>query len=176
MQLRTARLALREYATNDFDAVHAFSSDVRIAEFVDWGPNTAADTRSFLETCLAAQRKQVRTNFTLAVVVPGGVPLGSVGLTVAGSVGQLGYVIAPSHWGRGYATEAASALLAFGMDELKLQRINATCRPENKASARVLEKIGMARAGLRKADRLIRGEWCDSLHYSFPAVRGNPGT
>lgn len=166
MHLRTERLLLREYTTNDFDAVHAFASDQRIAKFVEWGPNTTADTKKFLETCVAAQSDPNRSDFTLAVTVPHGDPIGSVGLSLTGGKGELGYVIGAGCWGRGYATEAAESLLSFGMDELGLSEITATCRPENVASARVLEKIGMSRSGLRKADKLIRGHWQDSLVFS----------
>ncbi|RKR30203.1 GNAT family N-acetyltransferase [Arthrobacter oryzae] len=169
MQLRTERLLLREYTANDFDAVHAFASDQRIAKFVEWGPNTTADTKTFLETCLVAQSDPNRANFTLAVTVPPGDPIGSVGLSLTGGRGDLGYVIAPGLWGRGYATEAAESLLRFGMEELGLSEITATCRPGNVASARVLEKIGMSRNGLRKADKLIRGQWQDSLVFSVSA-------
>jgi [ribosomal protein S5]-alanine N-acetyltransferase len=48
MQLHTKRLLLREYRIGDLDAVHAFASDQRVAEFVEWGPNTMAETKKFL--------------------------------------------------------------------------------------------------------------------------------
>ncbi|MGO4610693.1 GNAT family N-acetyltransferase, partial [Variovorax sp. 2RAF20] len=66
----------------------------------------------------------------------------------------------------GYATEAAAALLRFGQETLRLRDITATCRPENTASAKVLEKIGMVQIGSRRADKLIRGQWRDSLVFS----------
>ncbi len=166
MELQTERLLPREYTVDDFAAVHSFASDVRIAEYVDWGPNTTGDTQDFLERCEAAQRGAVRTSFTLAVTFPGGDPFGSAGLTVDRGRGELGYVISADRWGRGYATEAAASLLRFGKETLGLQTITATCRPENAASARVLEKIGMVQIGLRTADKLIRGQWRDSLVFS----------
>lgn len=178
MRLRTERLILREYTMDDFAAVHTFASDERVAEFVEWGPNTESDTRGFLESCVQAQGASPRVDFTLAVAAPLGGPLGTVGLTLAHGHGELGYVIAPDHWGSGYATEAASALLAFGLDEQGLQSVSATCRPENAASARVLSKIGMSCKGLRRADRLIRGQWRDSLVFavSRPTARPLHGT
>ncbi len=78
MELQTERLLLREYTLDDFAAVHSFASDVRVAEYVEWGPNTADDTQEFLELCVAAQRGAIRTNFTLAVTFPSGDLLGSV--------------------------------------------------------------------------------------------------
>lgn len=167
MELRTKRLVLREYEADDFAAVHAFASDRQIAEFVEWGPNTPADTGDCLSTCLSAQEDPQRAEFTLAITVPGGDPVGSIGLSVTNAEGELGYVVAPSHWGQGYATEAAKSLLQFGIDELGLSKITATCRPENVATARVLRKIGMIYTGLRKAEKLIRGQWRDSLVFSL---------
>lgn len=168
--MQTERLLLREYTLGDFAAVHSFASDVRIAEYVDWGPNTAGDTQEFLEMCVAAQGDSVRTAFTFAVTFPNRDPFGSVGLSVDHGRGELGYVLDADHWGRGYATEAAASLLRFGKETLRLRDITATCRPENTASARVLEKIGMVQVGLRRADKLIRGEWRDSLVFSAHRV------
>jgi ribosomal-protein-alanine N-acetyltransferase len=51
------------------------------------------------------------------------------------------------HWGNGYATEAARATIAFGFDELQLERIVAVTLPDNRASRRVLEKCGLTFAG-----------------------------
>jgi RimJ/RimL family protein N-acetyltransferase len=166
MELQTERLLLREFTKDDFAAVHLFASDVRLAEYVDWGPNTSGETQEFLEMCLAAQRGAIRTNFTLAITLPDGGPFGSVGLATDRGRGELGYVIDADHWGHGYATEAAASLLRFGRETLGLRDITATCRPENDASARVLEKIGMDHVGLRRADKLIRGQWRDSLVFS----------
>jgi RimJ/RimL family protein N-acetyltransferase len=166
MELQTERLLLREYTMDDLAAVHSFASDVRIAEYVDRGPNTTGETQEFLEMSVAAQRGASRKNFTLAVTFPSGDPFGTVGLAVDRGRGELGYVIDADHWGCGYATEAAASLLRFGQETLRLRDITATCKPENTASARVLEKIGMVQVGLLRADKLIRGQWRDSLVYS----------
>jgi [ribosomal protein S5]-alanine N-acetyltransferase len=45
VELHTERLILREYDPDDFDAVHAYASDPRVATFVEWGPNQPEDTR-----------------------------------------------------------------------------------------------------------------------------------
>jgi len=79
--------------------------------------------------------------------------------------GEMGYVLARDVWGRGYATEAAAALLAYGF-AAGLHRIGATCDPENAASARVLEKIGMSFEGRLREYFLIRGAWRDRLLYA----------
>lgn len=180
MELATARLVLREYTTSDFAAVHAFASDPRTLEFVDWGPNSDRDTRDFLEFCRARAGEVPRRNRTLAITLDSEV-IGSIGLTVMARAGkdggreaEIGYTLRPDRWGKGYATEAAVALVDFGLSQLHLARITATCRPENTASAGVLQKIGMRQVGLLKNDRLIRGGWMDSLVFAIDAEATSP--
>lgn len=73
---------------------------------------------------------------------------------------EIGYWIGVPFWGRGYATEAAGAVLGHGFETLKLNRIYAACFARNAASARVLQKIGMRHEGtlrqhIRKWDELV---------------------
>jgi RimJ/RimL family protein N-acetyltransferase len=60
---------------------------------------------------------------------------------------DVGFRFLPEYWGRGLATEACNASIAFGFDALQLDRIIALVLPENIASIRVLEKVGMLREG-----------------------------
>lgn len=60
---------------------------------------------------------------------------------------ELGYYLARTAWGRGFATECAAACLRFGFDRIKLPRIVAVTRPRNRPSQRVLEKVGMTFEG-----------------------------
>ncbi|HAA27054.1 MAG TPA: N-acetyltransferase [Cyanobacteria bacterium UBA8553] len=56
---------------------------------------------------------------------------------------QMGYLLLKSHWGRGLGTEAAEAVLKYGFEVAKLKRIVAIAKPENIASLRVMQKVGM---------------------------------
>jgi len=58
---------------------------------------------------------------------------------------EVGYLLGKKYWGKGIATEAAHASLAFGFDSVKLDRIVALVHPDNHASIRVIEKQGMER-------------------------------
>lgn len=60
---------------------------------------------------------------------------------------EIGYGVAPLHRGRGYATEAAGALVRWALTHSKVKRIIAECAPDNRASIRVLEKTGFLRSG-----------------------------
>jgi ribosomal-protein-alanine N-acetyltransferase len=79
---------------------------------------------------------------------------------------NIGYELDPRHWGRGYATEAARAILGFGFDELGLHRVWAECVADNTGSARVLEKLGMRREAHFREHQWFKGRWRDTLVYA----------
>jgi RimJ/RimL family protein N-acetyltransferase len=81
--------------------------------------------------------------------------------------GDLGYVLRKNLWGQGIATEAARAVLDFAFDALGLHRVWATADPENVASVRVLEKLGMRREGLLRRNIFVRGAFRDSAVYAI---------
>jgi RimJ/RimL family protein N-acetyltransferase len=69
-------------------------------------------------------------------------------MTSAHQRADLGYWLGVPFWGQGYATEAARLVISYGFVRLQLHRIQARCFPRNRASARVLEKVGMRYEGL----------------------------
>ena len=80
--------------------------------------------------------------------------IGDAGLSLLDGRGpevEVGYTLARAWWGKGYATEAAGALLTAGFDDFGLDEIVAVADPANAASTRVLEKIGMRRVEMRRA-------------------------
>ena len=64
---------------------------------------------------------------------------------------ELGYDFHPRAWGRGLATEAASAVMEKAFGALQIESVVAVVKPENRASQRVLEKAGLQRTGAREA-------------------------
>ncbi|OLF11313.1 GNAT family N-acetyltransferase [Actinophytocola xanthii] len=174
VRLVTERLVLREFALDDEDAVHSFTSDPVVTRFTDWGPNSPADTRQFLAYALAHANDPWRRGFNLAAIETGsGRLVGSVEIGVTSTDhqrGELGFVFHRDVWSRGYATEATTALLRFGFEQLGLHRISATCHPDNRASARVLEKVGMELEGRLRGHMLVRGVRRDSLLYAMVAA------
>ena len=107
-------------------------------------PYTEVDARDFIGSVVSGD------DVRLAIEIREGQKLcGSVGLKVesADEHAELGYWIGIPFWGQGYATEAAGALLEYGFEMLKLNRIFAHHFKNNPASGRVLEKIGMRHEG-----------------------------
>lgn len=80
---------------------------------------------------------------------------------------ELGYFISPKYWGKGFVTEAAQVLVNFGFSNLQLNRIEATVFPENGASIRILEKIGMQCEGLMRQHVIRDGQFRDRKLYAL---------
>jgi [ribosomal protein S5]-alanine N-acetyltransferase len=171
--IETPRLVLRELGDNDAPAVQAYAGNIEVVRYLDWGPSTPEDTVRFLAVARAARDAVPRTAYHLAIALKGGSTLiGSCRIEIrsaANGSGDLGYVLNRQHWGHGYATEAIRHLLSFGFERLALHRIWATCDVENRASARVLEKIGMRREGHLRQNVRRKGEWRDSYLYAILA-------
>lgn len=166
---RGQRLSFRDFVTADIPAVHEYSSDSEVIRWSTWGPNTLEQTTSFVEEAAQACLDGDRSAYTLAAVLDDK-PIGSVAVWTTDSDdrnGELGYTFHRGHWGKGYATEAVSQLLEIGFDTLLLERISASCHPDNIGSIRVLEKSGFTLEGRLRSHRLARGARRDSLLYSI---------
>src|SRR3569833_910749 len=170
MELRTSRLLLREFCAGDRAAVLAFAGDAEVTRYTDWEPICLHDTIAVLTEVVQDSRSLPRSRFGLAVVDREDERLiGSIELRITSESharGEMGYVLGSAWWGRGYASEAAAALLRFGFDELGLHRISATCEPDTAASARVLTKIGFHREGHLRDHLYLIGRWRDRLIYA----------
>ena len=169
MVIETDRLVLREYVRDDWKDVHSYASDVQVVRYVDFGPNTEQDTKNFVHAVITTQNQEPRSVYEFAMTLKAtGLVIGGGGLGIGGrGQASLGYCLHPEFWGQGFATEAATALCEFGFSELQLHRIFATCRPENVAPARVMEKLGMKWEGLLREHVYVRGQWRDSYLYSI---------
>jgi ribosomal-protein-alanine N-acetyltransferase len=101
----------------------------------------------------AASRWESDEEYAWVITVPpSDQAIGSVACSIRGHAVDLGYVLSREFWGRGYATEAASAVFDWVASLERVFRVWATCDVENFASVRVLERIGMSREGiLRRA-------------------------
>ncbi len=87
---------------------------------------------------------------------------------------EIGYTIARDAWGHGLATEAAQALISFGFQHMNLARIEAICTPDNRASERVLQKVGMQFEGLLRSYQIWRGKPQDLKMYAIISTDRQP--
>jgi RimJ/RimL family protein N-acetyltransferase len=184
LALETTRLLLRPPCPADFEAIHAYAADAEVTRYMSFGPNTPEETREFLARCEAERLGEPRADYTFAITLKeSGRLVGSCGMMVDSSVnrrGEIGFCLHAPFWGRGYAPEAAEALLEFGFRELDLHRVFARCHPDNRASARVQEKIGMRYEGCLRESSYVKGTWWSweyraILSHEWRARRGATG-
>lgn len=171
MLLRSYRLLLREYREEDLAALHEFGSDPEVFRYQQFGPRDERQNREFLDRAIARSAEKPRVSYDLAVILKEGATLiGSCRISVADRAngqGTIGYDLHRGYWGRGLGTETAWLLVSYGFDSLKLHRVSARCDPENKASARILEKCGMHLDARLRETRFFRNAWHDQLEYSI---------
>ncbi len=170
MIIDTPRLRLREFVEADWPAVLAYQSDPRYLIHYPWTERTEADVRAFVSQFVDWQTAQPRLKYQLAIALrDGGDLIGNCGIRLAEAGARsadLGYELAPLHWGHGYATEAARAIVSFGFESLGLHRVWGECAPENAASRRVMEKLGMRCEGRLRHTQRYKGRWWDTLVYA----------
>ncbi len=171
MEIRTPRLLLREYAEHDFDDMFAFESDPLVVQYVCYGPFSKEECWQQLTYHIAHQQAEPRTYYHLAIVLPQAERvIGWCGLELTGQrnkEAEIGYALNRRHWGQGYMTEAAQAMLKKGFETMNLHRIFAACHPANAGSIRVLEKLGMRYEGCLRAQKSCRGAWRDVAIYAL---------
>jgi len=144
-RVSTNRLLLRQFREEDLGAYSKIMGDYMVGK---WLPKGDGYTREEAERSLRNILEHWdRYGFGIWAVVnkKKEILLGRCGLNwiTETSEVEVDFVLAKNHWGRGYATEAAKAALTYGFEVLKLDRIIALTKPENTASRRVIEKIGM---------------------------------
>ncbi|MBT3149370.1 GNAT family N-acetyltransferase [Streptomyces sp. CHD11] len=168
--LHTARLRLRSFNGADADDLFALQSSGHILRYWDappWSERSRAE--KFIATC--RQMEQEGTGVRLAVDrVSDGAFIGWCTLCDWNPdfrSASLGYCYDDAAWGRGYATEAARALLGWSFDTLELNRVQAEADTRNAASARVLEKLGFVREGTLREDCVVNGDVSDSWVYGL---------
>src|SRR5262249_35859668 len=106
------------------------------------GHGGLAESEAFARRCV--QCWQDGSAFPWAIIVTEtGDFAGTIELRIKPPKADFGYILCRSHWRRGYASEAASAVVSWAIAQPAIYRVWATCHPDNIASARVLEKSGL---------------------------------
>jgi RimJ/RimL family protein N-acetyltransferase len=164
--LRTERLVLRPFEPRDSDAfIDAWADDGYTSMLLS-GTMNAAEVAEMVR-----RRSQPGdSHFVGLVVEHDGEVVGDSILILQGtglSEGEIGWTILPQHAGRGYATEAARAVLRLGFEHYGLRRIVANLDARNDRSAALCERLGMRRETHRLGDFWSKGRWTDSYEYAL---------
>jgi len=145
----TGRLVLRRPVIEDAEAIFSrYAQDTEVTKYLTWRPHKCIETvREFLLVSMTEQNERRWFQWVITKKDDRQL-LRMIGFKVGGHRAELGYVLARLFWGRGYMTEAVNAVVDWVLKQERIYRVWAFCDVENKASARVLEKVGMEREGL----------------------------
>jgi RimJ/RimL family protein N-acetyltransferase len=171
--LETERLLLRDFRLEDEAGIYEYASDPEVVRYADWGPSDISTIRANLQRRLKEQESWPRDCIEVAVELrSNNCLIGGMRITIqdhTNRTADFGYTFNRRYWNNGYATEGTRALLHLTFSSLNLHRMWATCDVRNRASYRVMEKLGMRREALFKKDVLQKGEWRDSYLYAVLA-------
>jgi [ribosomal protein S5]-alanine N-acetyltransferase len=166
--LSTARLILRPFAISDGAAVQRLAGAAAVADGTLNVPHPYPDGAAEAWIATHAAGWGAGTLVAYAIALEAGELVGAASLQVVAAHrrAELGYWVGVPHWGRGYATEAARAMVAFAFDTLHLHRVQALHLTRNPASGRVLQKVGMIFEGVHRGYYVKGGRPEDVARYA----------
>lgn len=176
--LKTERLTLRRVVAADLDAYYAYQSLPETARYLDL--EEPFDLAQCMERVakFSQQKFEKEGDWASFVVEPDGQPglLGEIalkwqagGTAGRGWVGEIGWSLAPWAHGKGYATEAARAVMDLAFGTLGFHRIQARLDERNSGSRKICERLGMRFEGVARENLFFHGEWTSKAVYSVLA-------
>jgi RimJ/RimL family protein N-acetyltransferase len=170
--VETARLTLRPFAAEDFDALHAMRGNPEVVRYLYDEPFSPDRTRDLLTRRIAATSWAAEGDWLGAVAVEreSGIVVGEVGLfwvSERDRTAEIGFIFDPRHQGKGFATEAARALVDWAFGTAVMHRVIGRTEARNIASSRVLEKLGLRLEANFVENEWVKGEWQSELVYAI---------
>jgi len=164
MDIKTNRLWIRTFQDTDWESVYDYTSNRDVMEYIPEGLFTKDDAKEFVH-----KNSGVHAETFPVLLVDENTLIGHMVFHpyFGKHTYEIGWVFNPTYHNRGYASEAAKAILDFGFGKMKIHRIIATCQPQNPPSYRVMEKIGMRREGYFKKCIPNGTDWWDEYYYAI---------
>ncbi len=145
--LKTKRLILRHQVIEDLDDLWALYCNPNITQYIPDAPRSRAEAKEELEWHRHGHPKHPELGLWATIHKESGKFIGRCGLlpwTIEGQYDvEVAYTIVQEYWGQGLGTEAAKGILHYGFEQLHLPRLICLIDPDNMASQRVAEKMGM---------------------------------
>ncbi len=169
-ELKGERVKLRRLRRSDASSMARHAHDKAISRYTTLPyPYRLEGAYEFIKLSQAHFRK--KEAYELGIVVDGNV-VGTMSLfniDRKNGKAEMGYWIGREFWGRGLVTEAARLIMRFGFEEVGLERIFALVMHPNRASSKVLERLGFSYEGRLRKDALQNGRRMDHLVYGMLA-------
>jgi RimJ/RimL family protein N-acetyltransferase len=169
--IATPRLLLRRYTHADIPDILALVAHPSVSRATPDIQATEAGVKHYIDQQNACHPFEMGKCFDLAIELKEEKRV--IGLVSVvrreHEQAEIGYALAVEYRGRGLATEAAEALVAYGFDTLKLHRISARTGKHNTRSWHLMEKLGMRREAQLRESQQVNGEWDDEFIYAILA-------
>ena len=174
-ELKTDRLILRPMRMSDAKDVYAYARDPEVSRHVLWSAHTSlSQSRAFLRSAIRQYRRGEPGSFAIVLKASGRM-IGTVGFMWIDreyKSAEVGYSLGRAYWNRGIMTEALRAVVAYGFDQLGLNRVEAQHETDNPASGRVMAHVGMQYEGTLRQRVKNKGKFVDVALYAI--LRSDP--
>ena len=175
LPIHTERLVLRRLLPSDLERFAAYRADPVLARYQGWNPMNHDEARAFITAMPAQPTLDVGTWHQIAIASPAGDDLlGDIGLCCReNGDAEVGFTLMHEAQGKGFATEALQGLARELFKRPEVVRIVGVTDERNRASVRVLERLGMKLAS--KHEAIFKQEPCVELHYELARETGSNG-
>lgn len=170
-QIRTPRLIIRKIEREDAAQILNMTSDERLTEHLGWSPNkNIHEVNAIIDRRLKEYEADETRSLIFAIADLNDNLIGNISYKFSNNESltcEIGYWIGREYWNNGYASEALRACLKYGFEVMGFERIQCCCIPENIASWKVMEKVGMVFEGILRKSYYMKGKLYDDKVYSM---------
>lgn len=171
-ELKTERLLLRKITDTDIEQIFKLRSDINVMKYIGKKPivlmEEAKDWVKLIKDSLS-----MNSGITWGITkIDQTTLIGTIGLwriIKENYRAEIGYMLLPEYWKKGFTKEAILKVLKYGFEEMNLHSIEARITPKNVGSATVLERTGFVREAYFKEDYFFDGVFQDTAIYSLLA-------
>ncbi len=169
--LPTPRLLIRPFAAGDAEQLHSRRNDPDVARWQNWTLPYPRERAEAVVADVMAMDGPANDDWWMATIAQAdtGEVVGdlAVNLTWDSRCAEVGYTLARPHWGKGYASEAVTAIVEYLFEQVGVTRVAGTLHPENRASAMVLERAGFVFEGHTRLSYWVGDENSDDWIYGL---------
>ena len=168
--IETNRLILRKLTLADAEDMFEYASDPEVPKYSAWSVHKSIDdTKNFLEIIMEEYNNHAVSSWGIIHKADQKL-IGTCGFSkwiIDDDRAEIGYALSRKYWRQGYMTEAVRTVIDFGFGTMLLNRIEARCKTQNIASAKVMEKVGMKFEGILRQQMFYKGKYHDMKMYSI---------
>lgn len=175
MTITTPRLVIRPLEDGDAEGIWPYVSDPEISRFMSWDPHASIDeTRAFISDVSRRMAQGTTISWVIRERESGAI-CGLVSLiaimrthrALRYDKAELAYWLGRDFRGRGYATEACEAIVAYGFEVLGLNKLTVAHATENQASRDLIARLGFRQVGIEYKNFAKHGHWIDHVIYEL---------